>query len=246
MARVIPGLHHVTAIASDPQENVDFYVARLGQRLVKKTVNFDDPGTYHLYYGDMAGTPGTILTFFPFVDAGPGRAGAGAASAVAYGVPDLDAWMGRFADETVDFEGPATRFGERMIDLTDPQGLHIELIEQAGSDHKVDGTPADDGFHSVTLCERDFDPTAKIVRDLFGYEEIGSEREGRWRRAHEIPFPERRTRLGDRSVANVQTLDRTTGRRLDPPCRVSRRDRRDPASMARSSRFSGTSSDAGD
>ena len=80
MATTIPGLHHVTAISGPPQENVDFYTGTLGQRLVKKTVNFDAPDTYHLYYGDHAGSPGTILTFFPFVDAGPGRAGAGMAS----------------------------------------------------------------------------------------------------------------------------------------------------------------------
>lgn len=89
---VIPGLHHVTAISGAPEENIDFYVRTLGQRLVKKTVNFDEPGTYHLYYGDNAGSPGTILTFFPFVDAGPGRPGPGMASPAAFGVPrgDLD------------------------------------------------------------------------------------------------------------------------------------------------------------
>ena len=87
MSRAIPGLHHVTAISGPPQANVDFYVGTMRQRLVKRTVNFDAPNTYHLYYGDRAGSPGTILTFFPFADAGPGRAGPGMASAVAYRVP---------------------------------------------------------------------------------------------------------------------------------------------------------------
>ena len=84
MSRAIPGLHHVTAISGPPQANVDFYVGTMRQRLVKRTVNFDAPDTYHLYYGDRTGSPGTILTFFPFADAGPGRAGPGMASAVAY------------------------------------------------------------------------------------------------------------------------------------------------------------------
>src|SRR3954453_23730340 len=135
MSRTIPGLHHVTAICGPPQANVDFYAGLLRQRLVKKTVNFDAPDTYHLYYGDRAGSPGTILTFFPFADAGPGRAGAGMASAVAYAVPegDLDAWMARFAERAVDFGGPVTRFGERMFALRDPDGLEIELIETANA-----------------------------------------------------------------------------------------------------------------
>ena len=104
------------------------------QRLVKRTVNFDAPDTYHLYYGDRTGSPGTILTFFPFADAGPGRAGPGMASAVAYRVPPsgLDAWMVRLAEGAIDFEGPSGRFGERMVALTDPDGLRIELIEVAG------------------------------------------------------------------------------------------------------------------
>src|ERR671917_547 len=131
MVRTIPGLHHVTAISGPPQANVDFYAGLLRQRLVKKTVNFDAPDTYHLYYGDRAGSPGTILTFFPFADAGPGRAGPGMAGAVAYAVPEggLDAWMERLAEQAVDFDGPGTRFGEPMIAVRDPDNLRIELIE---------------------------------------------------------------------------------------------------------------------
>ena len=120
----IPGLHHVTAISGPPQANVDFYTRTLRQRLVKRTVNFDDPGTYHLYYGDRTGSPGTILTFFPFVDAGPGRAGAGMADAVANAVSpaDFDAWMDRLALEALDFDGPVERCGRRVITLRDPDG----------------------------------------------------------------------------------------------------------------------------
>ncbi len=174
----IPGLHHVTAISGPPQANVDFYAGLLGQRLVKKTVNFDAPDTYHLYYGDPAGTPGTILTFFPFVNAGPGRAGPGMASAVAYAVPkaSFDGWMDKLALAAVDFDGPSMRFGQRMITLRDPDGMPVELIETEG------GTGAVHDFHSVTLWEREPERTARVLTDVFGYEAKGSEVEGGFER----------------------------------------------------------------
>ena len=165
MSTVIPGLHHVTAISGAPQVNLDFYAGTLGQKLVKKTVNFDDPGTYHLYYGDAAGSPGTIMTFFPFVDAGPGRAGPGMASAVAYTVRDLDAVMGDLALAVVDFEGPWERLGQRGIALSDPDGLRVEMIEDA---------EAPEGFHSVTLWLTDPEPTARVL-EVMGYARTGSE-----------------------------------------------------------------------
>ena len=170
MARTIAGIHHITAISGPPQPNIDFYTKTLGQRLVKRTVNFDDPGTYHLYYGDAHGTPGTILTFFPFVDAGPGRAGPGMASAFAYAVPrgGLDTWMERFADDAVDFDGPSSRFGEQFISLGDPDRLKVELIE-------TDAASDDHSFHSVTLWLKDLAPTARLLTDIFGYETVGSE-----------------------------------------------------------------------
>jgi glyoxalase family protein len=172
MTRKIPGLHHVTAISGPPQANLDFYSGRLKQRLVKKTVNFDDPGTYHLYYGDEAGSPGTILTFFPFANAGPGRAGPGMAAAYAYAVPKgrFDAWMEDLALDAVDFAGPSERFGSRVIVLRDPDGAPVELVE---TDRTSDA--ALDGFHSVTLWERDLGPTARLLVDVFGYEEAGHE-----------------------------------------------------------------------
>jgi glyoxalase family protein len=172
MTRSIQGIHHVTAISGPAQENVDFYTKTLKQRLVKKTVNFDDPGTYHLYYGDHTGSPGTILTFFPFADAGPGRAGPGMASAYSYAVAKggFDALMEKLALDAVDFDGPVERFGQRVITLRDPDGAPVELIET-----DRDGAEALDGFHSVTLWEADIAPTARLLTDVFGYEELGHE-----------------------------------------------------------------------
>ena len=182
MPPAIPGLHHVTAIAGAAQENLDFYTGPLGQRLVKQTVNFDAPDTYHLYYGDRTGNPGTILTFFPFQDAGQGRPGTGMAGAVAYRVPPggLDAWMSRLAAAAIDFDGPGERFGERMLALRDPDGLAIELIEAAspaadtpGRDEPTADAAIADGFHSVTLWQDDPEPTARLLQDLFGYQALG-------------------------------------------------------------------------
>jgi glyoxalase family protein len=172
MTRSIQGIHHVTAISGPAQENVDFYTKTLKQRLVKKTVNFDDPGTYHLYYGDHTGSPGTILTFFPFADAGPGRAGPGMASAYSYAVAraGFDALMEKLALDAVDFDGPVERFGQRVITLRDPDGAPVELIET-----DRDSAEALDGFHSVTLWEADIAPTARLLTDVFGYEEVGHE-----------------------------------------------------------------------
>lgn len=170
MTHAIPGIHHVTAISGPPQPNVDFFTGTLRQRLVKKTVNFDAPDTYHLYYGDAAGSPGTILTFFPFVNAGPGQAGPGMASAYAYAVPKggFDGWLTRLAEAGVAVEGPVERFGQRVITLRDPDGAPVELVET-----DRDSAAPLDGFHSVTLWERDFDPTAKLLTAVFGYEEQG-------------------------------------------------------------------------
>ncbi len=168
----IPGIHHVTAIAGSAQANVDFYTGTLKQRLVKTTVNFDAPDTYHLYYGDHVGTPGTILTFFPFADAGAGRAGPGMASAYAYAVPKgrFDGWMEGLALNAVDFDGPADRFGARVITLRDADGAPVELVE---TDRETED--ALDGFHSVTLWLRDLAPTARLLTEVFGYEEQGRE-----------------------------------------------------------------------
>src|SRR5215210_2898559 len=124
------GIHHVTAIGGDPQRNVDFYEGILGLRLIKKTVNFDDPGTYHLYYGDEAGTPGTIMTFFPWPGAPKGRRGTGQVAATAFSVPRraLGYWVHRLIEHGVAFEGPTNRFEEKIISFEDPSGLWLELV----------------------------------------------------------------------------------------------------------------------
>ena len=126
----IPGLHHVTAIASDPQRNLDFYVGLLGLRFVKRTVNFDDPGTYHFYFGDRRGTPGTILTFFPWPGARRGIRGIGQIEATAFSIsPDsVDYWLERLKQQHVAAERTASRFGEEVIRFVDPDGLLLELI----------------------------------------------------------------------------------------------------------------------
>ena len=161
----IPGIHHVTAICGAAQANVDFFTGVMQQRLVKKTVNFDAPDTYHLYYGDQTGSPGSILTFFPFGNAAPGRAGPGMAQAYAYAMPTpaFDATMDRLALAAVDFD-LFDRFGTRVMVLRDPDGAPVEVVEADGA-----------GFHSVTLWERDAAPTARLLMDVFGYEEGGSE-----------------------------------------------------------------------
>src|ERR1700719_4573773 len=124
------GIHHITAIASDPQANLDFYTELLGLRLVKRTVNFDDPGAYHFYFGDHVGTPGTILTFFPWPGARRGSRATGQVVATSFVIPAaaIDYWRQRLKDEHVTFEHATRRFGEEVLRFADPDGLLIELI----------------------------------------------------------------------------------------------------------------------
>src|SRR5262245_540616 len=133
----IPGLHHVTAIASDPQRNLDFCVGLLGLRFVKRTVNFDDPGTYHFYFGDNRGTPGTILTFFPWPGARRGARGTGQVEATAFAIlpNSIGYWLERLKQHHVTAEKTATRFGDEVIRLLDPDGLMIELITSSSRAH---------------------------------------------------------------------------------------------------------------
>ena len=172
------GLHHVTSIASDPQANVDFYTDVLGLRLVKKTVNFDDTFTYHLYYGDERGSPGTALTFFPFENGSPGRVGRGQTSATAFVVPaeSVDYWLDRFDSKGVEHDAPRERFGETVVSFRDHDGQPLELV--AGESDVVpwaDGpVPADHGlrgFHGVTLDSLDSERTGEIL-ELLGYERV--------------------------------------------------------------------------
>jgi glyoxalase family protein len=171
----IVGLHHVTAIASDPQRTLDFYSRVLGLRLVKRTVNFDDPGTYHLYFGDDKGSPGTILTFFPWVGARLGYVGSGETCGIAFSAPllSLDFWKRRLADFGVLAENDGERFGEPVIRFRDPDGMRLEIVAH---DHPGEFTPsragefpvkhAIRGFHGVTLCESQSDTTGGVLQAM--------------------------------------------------------------------------------
>lgn len=178
MEERILGLHHITAIASLAKPNLDFYTKVLGLRLLKKTVNFDDPGTYHLYYGDEQGSPGSILTFFPYEGAPKGRPGTGVASHIGYAVPEgsFDFWTKRFEENKVDFEHPREKFGEQTLPFRDPDGLQLELVIPKSSDTRkpwetdeVKANVATRGFHQVTLSLRSVSATAEILTGILGY-----------------------------------------------------------------------------
>ncbi|MEP6262784.1 MAG: ring-cleaving dioxygenase [Gillisia sp.] len=180
MKNTILGLHHITAIAGDAQQNYDFYTGTLGLRMVKKTVNFDDPHTYHLYFGDEVGSPGTILTFFPWAGARPGKDGAGMATEIGYSVPkgSLEFWKDRFEEKNVRHFQIAEKFGERKLNFQDPDGLKLSLIETTGDTRKayetkdVQANVAIKGFHTVTLTLLDIEPTAALLTGVLGYEKI--------------------------------------------------------------------------
>ena len=162
----IEGIHHITGICGPAQENLDFYSRFLGLRMVKKTVNFDDPGTYHLYYGDEEGRPGTILTFFPWEHSVHGRSGVGTVSHTAFSVEPggFEDWVGHFADRSVDFEGPFERFGDQGIAFSAPDSLQLEIL----TDESVGGQGIR-GFHSASLSVRDFDFLQRLLVDEFQY-----------------------------------------------------------------------------
>ncbi|MBV9998945.1 MAG: ring-cleaving dioxygenase [Verrucomicrobia bacterium] len=189
MSLSIHGLHHVTAIASDPQRNLDFYVGLLGLRLVKRTVNFDDPGTYHFYFGDARGTPGTILTFFPWPDARPGIRGAGEIDAIAFAIGPESAgyWLERLKAHGVGAERGPRRFGEEMIRFSDPDGLSIELIAaplEAGTEPWPGSTvPVEHsirGFRGASAALGNCERTANLLTEVFGYRAV-EEADGRFR-----------------------------------------------------------------
>jgi glyoxalase family protein len=185
MTQVSPhGLHHVTAIATDPQSNVDFYTKALGLRLVKQTVNFDAPDTYHLYYGDEKGSPSSLLTFFPWPGVPQGRQGAGMTTTTAFSVPGsaLGWWQERFKRLGIDFDQPRSRDEEEVLTFRDPDGMVIDLVASEG-DHRsgwdgVADIPADHavrGLHAITLSERQLDPSATMLTDLLGMKLAGEE-----------------------------------------------------------------------
>lgn len=173
----ILGIHHITAIASDPQRILDFYTQVLGLRLVKLTVNFDDPGTYHFYFGDYRGTPGSILTFFPWPGMRRGSVGNGQVSASAFAVPadSLPFWEARLQEVGTPVEDAGERFGEPVLRCADPDGMPFELVgtlpwtcEHVWKDGPVPTENAIGGFHSATLCEEGYQQTAALLQDVMG------------------------------------------------------------------------------
>lgn len=173
-------LHHVTAIASDPQRNLDFYTGLLGLRLVKQTVNFDDPGSYHFYFGDAAGSPGTIMTFFPWPHARKGVRGSGAVGATAFAIPagSVGYWEERLKEYGVQRLAP--RFGETVLSVADPDGMIVELIAtattggvQPWTGGSVPAEHAIHGFHSVTAVVDESEGTAKVLTESLGYKAAG-------------------------------------------------------------------------
>lgn len=182
MSKKTAGIHHITAIVGHPQENVDFYAGVLGLRLVKQTVNFDDPGTYHLYFGNEGGKPGTIITFFPWANARQGKIGDGQVGVTSYVVPK--GAMGFWEQRLAKFGVPATkmeRFGEQYLEFDDPHGLHLEIVEreegeknmwQAG---EINSDVAIKGFGGATLLSVRPDETAQLLENVMGLQKVGQE-----------------------------------------------------------------------
>jgi glyoxalase family protein len=177
----ILGIHHVTAITSDPQKNIDFYTNNLGLRFVKLTVNQDDPTSYHLYYGDEIGRPGTVLTFFHWPNIPRGNRGTGEVRAVSFLISEdsMSYWMHRFKDKKTEFSGPYKRFGnEQVITFHDPDGLVLELVAHSSAEDRTANIwkegpipieHAVRGFYSVTLSEEGYERTASILTTELGF-----------------------------------------------------------------------------
>ena len=182
----VAGLHHVTAIAGPPQENLDFYAGVLGMALVKKSVNQDDPGTYHLFYADAEGHPGTDLTFFPWAQMAPSREGHGLSSEVSLAVPpgSLDFWSERLQEHGVTLSPVESRFGQPALPLRDPHGLHVALVESKDSLGRTftpwNASPIPEqhqirGLESARLVERDLIRTSSFLTEAMGFVHVGTE-----------------------------------------------------------------------
>ena len=178
------GIHHVTSIAGSARRNLDFYTRTLGLRLVKRTVNFDDPGSYHFYYGDAAGHPGTILTFFPWEGVPPGRLGIGEAQETVFMVPEssIGYWTQRLIENGVAHDPPVKRFGETALAFKDRDGAKLALTGvkdlKAAQPWSAGGLPAEHairGFHSVSLLLAETGPTAAVLTDVFDFVADGRE-----------------------------------------------------------------------
>ena len=185
----IQGIHHVTAIASDPQRNVDFYAGVLGLRLVKRTVNFDDPQTYHLYYGDEIGTPGSIMTFFPWPGARRGRVGAGQVAVTSFSVlpSAIGFWVERLVRHGIKYQGPTRRGAggdaEQVIGFTDHDGLMLEIVGHPGAEARpawadapgISRELAIHGFHAVTLWLEDAADTERVLTETLGFRPLSED-----------------------------------------------------------------------
>ena len=177
----INGIHHITAIARDPRKNVEFYAGILGLRLVKKTVNFDDPYTYHLYYGDDEGRPGTLLTFFPWPNASHGgRRGSGQLTRFAFSVPAGSGkfWEGRLHEHGVSAKVSTNRWGEEIVSAADHDGFEFDLVERPGEDARLRSGPVDSefmisGLHGITMAVAELEPSAGFLNGTLGFENTG-------------------------------------------------------------------------
>jgi glyoxalase family protein len=204
------GLHHITAISGPAQENLDFYAGVLGMRLVKKSVNQDDPGTYHLFYADAEGHPGTDLTFFPWAHMAPPRLGHGLAVEVSLEIPrgSMDYWAERMRKYGTTLDAIEDRFGDRVLPLADPHGLRVALVEPQAAPPRPftpwDGGPVPGerqirGLYGARTWQREATPTADFLVRTLGFEQIASA--GGW------------TRFGFRDAAGVLDVRETPGER---------------------------------
>ena len=183
MEKLITGIHHITALASNPQRNVDFYMGVLGLRLVKKTINFDSPDVYHFYFGDEVGTPGTILTFFPFEGARKGQKGVGETTFTAFSIPkrSISFWQERLKRLDITVSTPITRFGDEVLRFEDHDGMGIELIATDADSRKgwtYGPIPLEHsirGFHSATLNLGSKELSASLLTEAMDYVFIGEE-----------------------------------------------------------------------
>ena len=184
----LTGIHHVTGIASDPQRNLDFYVGALGMRFVKRTVNFDDPQTYHFYFGDDVGSPGSIMTFFPWPGARRGRHGSGQVAVTSFAVLPvaIGFWIERLIRYNIQYEGPTRRGSgadaEQVIAFKDPDGLMLEIVGHPGAESRRawggGGIPLDSairGFHGVTLWVKEAEATHRVLTDTMGFEALSED-----------------------------------------------------------------------
>ena len=187
----VTALHHVTAIAGPAQENLDFYAGVLGMRLVKRSVNQDDPGTYHLFYADAEGHAGTDLTFFPWPELAPPRPGHGMSNEVALAIPagSLAWWGERLSRYGAAVGATETRFGEKTLPFADPHGLRVALVETEEPSHRsfiayeaslVPPERQIRGLHGARMLERDLAPTASFLEEVMGFRRVGTE--GSWHR----------------------------------------------------------------